>query len=144
MPTAPPQARRWTIVVPDLPGYGRRRAPRPGVLGTPALAETVVALLDALGIDQAVLLGNSMGRPVALEVAHAAASACTAWSLVSPPGGVQNQPIVVGARRAGTDMFRESPGSSPSRPGRRARFGLVNGLRLVGAARRATRRWTVW
>ena len=62
MPTARRLARRWVNVVPDLPGYGRSER-RDHVLGIPALAEALVAILDALDIDQAVLVGNSMGCP---------------------------------------------------------------------------------
>jgi pimeloyl-ACP methyl ester carboxylesterase len=72
MPTAHKLARRWVNVVPDLPGFGRSE-PRDHVLGIPALAEALVAVLDALDIHRAVLVGNSMGCPIGLEVAHAGA-----------------------------------------------------------------------
>ena len=62
MPTARRLAGRWVNVVPDLPGYGRSER-RDHVLDIPALAEALVAVLDALDIDQAVLVGNSMGCP---------------------------------------------------------------------------------
>jgi len=57
----------FSVLVPDLPGHGRSAGdPLPSV---EALAEWIVALLDTLGVDQATLIGHSMGSLVALEVA---------------------------------------------------------------------------
>lgn len=57
----------FNAVVPDLPGHGRSGgAPLASV---EALADWVVALLDALGVAQATLVGHSMGSLVALEAA---------------------------------------------------------------------------
>jgi len=131
MPTARLLAGRWVNVVPDLPGYGRSER-RDRVLDIPALAETVVALLDALDIEQAVLLGNSMGCPVALEVAHAVPERVHRLVLVSPAGGVQNQPIGRALGQLGKDMFRESPRMFRVAVPDYVRFGPVNGLRLFG------------
>jgi len=129
MPTARVLARRWVNVVPDLPGYGRSER-RDHVLDIPALADALMAVLDALGIDKAVLLGNSMGCPVALEVAHAAPERVHRLVLVSPAGGVQNQPLARALGQLGTDMFRESPRMFPVALPDYVRFGPVNGLRL--------------
>ena len=60
MPTARALAARGVNVVPDLPGYGRSER-RERVLDIPGLAESTIAILDGLGIDKAVLVGNSMG-----------------------------------------------------------------------------------
>ena len=60
MPTARLLAGRWVNVVPDLPGYGLSER-RDHVLDIPALAGALLAVLDALDIEQAVLVGNSMG-----------------------------------------------------------------------------------
>src|SRR5690349_24508093 len=56
----------------DLPGFGRS-APLPdGVEPTPeALARAVAALLDADGLDDVHVAGNSLGGWVALELAKA-------------------------------------------------------------------------
>jgi pimeloyl-ACP methyl ester carboxylesterase len=128
MPTAR-LLRRWVNVVPDLPGYGRSGR-RKHVLAIPELAQALVALLDALGIDRAVLLGNSMGCPVALEVAHAAPDRVHRLVLVSPAGGVQNQPLVRALGQLAKDVVRESPRMLPVALPDYAKFGPVNGLRL--------------
>lgn len=55
-------------LAPDLPGFGRSDHPhRAYTLNF--FAETVVAMLTALQIPQAVLVGNSMGAAVVLRVA---------------------------------------------------------------------------
>jgi pimeloyl-ACP methyl ester carboxylesterase len=129
MPTARVLARRWVNVVPDLPGYGRSER-RDHVLDIPALAEALLGVLDALGIDKAILLGNSMGCPVALEVAHAAPERVHRLVLVSPAGGEQNQPLARALGQLGRDMFRESPRMLPVALPDYVRFGPVNGLCL--------------
>ncbi|WP_243060067.1 alpha/beta fold hydrolase [Nocardioides sp. SR21] len=131
LPTARILADRWVNVVPDLPGYGRSQ--RPGrVLDIPQLGEALVGVLDALEIEKAVLLGNSMGCPVSLEVAHAAPERVHRLVLVSPAGGVQNQPLARALGQLGKDMFLESPRMFPVAVPDYLRFGPVNGLRLFG------------
>lgn len=83
MPLLPPLADRFRVVVPDLPGHGdsdkRRARYTPGYY-----ADVVVELLDALGLDRATLLGNSMGGRVALEVAAEAPERVTSLVLLAP------------------------------------------------------------
>jgi pimeloyl-ACP methyl ester carboxylesterase len=56
----------FSVLVPDLPGHGRSAGePLPSI---EALADWIVALLDSLGVEQATLVGHSMGSLVALEV----------------------------------------------------------------------------
>ncbi|GAA4413347.1 hypothetical protein GCM10023168_36200 [Fodinibacter luteus] len=129
MPTARLLARRWVNVVPDLPGYGRSEG-RDGVLDIPALAESLLALLDELGVEKAVLVGNSMGCPVALEVAHAAPERVHRLVLVSPAGGVQNRPLARALGQLARDGLRESPRMFRVALPDYVSFGPVNGLRL--------------
>lgn len=57
----------FSVLVPDLPGHGRSAGePLPSI---EELADWVVALLDAVGVERAALVGHSMGSLVALEVA---------------------------------------------------------------------------
>jgi pimeloyl-ACP methyl ester carboxylesterase len=129
MPTAERLARRWVNVVPDLPGYGHSQR-RSRVLDIPDLAVALVAVLDALDIDQAVLVGNSMGCPVSLEVAHSTPERVHRLVLVSPAGGVQNQPLVRALGQLAIDGIRESPRMLPVAVPDYVRFGPINGLRL--------------
>jgi pimeloyl-ACP methyl ester carboxylesterase len=58
------------VVTLDLLGHGRSDQPAdPLVYSTTAFAEQVVALLDHLGAERAVVGGSSLGANVALEVA---------------------------------------------------------------------------
>jgi pimeloyl-ACP methyl ester carboxylesterase len=129
MPTARRLAKRWVNIVPDLPGYGRSASPDQ-VLDIPALSEALVAVLDALDIDQAVLVGNSMGCPIGLEVAHTKPERVHRLVLVSPAGGVHNRPLLRALGQLASDGIRESPRMLPVAVPDYVRFGPLNALRL--------------
>ena len=129
MPTARALAGSRVNVVPDLPGYGRSER-RQQVLDIPALAGALLEVLDALDVDRADLVGNSMGCPVALEVAHRAPERTHRLVLVSPAGGAHNQPLGRALLQLATDAFRESPRMIPVALPDYVRFGPLNGLRL--------------
>lgn len=57
----------YSVLAVDLPGHGRSRGEALGSI--PALADWIAALLDALAVPQASLIGHSMGSLVALETA---------------------------------------------------------------------------
>lgn len=57
----------FAVLAPDLPGHGRSEGE--ALASVEALADWVVALLDALGVARATLVGHSMGSLVALEAA---------------------------------------------------------------------------
>ena len=61
----------WRVYALDQRGHGGSSVPRSGY-GLPAMAEDVVAFLDALGIPRAVVVGHSMGSLVAQHVAAGA------------------------------------------------------------------------
>ena len=56
-----------SVLAVDLPGHGRSEGP--ALAGIGAMADWLLALLDAAGCDQAALAGHSMGALVALEAA---------------------------------------------------------------------------
>ncbi|MCW2985107.1 MAG: hypothetical protein JWR63_2677 [Conexibacter sp.] len=53
----------------DLPGFGGSSKPATAPYSAPWFAETVCSVMDALQIESAHLVGNSMGGRVALEIA---------------------------------------------------------------------------
>jgi pimeloyl-ACP methyl ester carboxylesterase len=68
LPTLAALAPSHRVLAPDLPGFGDSE--KPVRVYDPAFyARWLVALLDALGIERAVLVGNSMGGRVAIETA---------------------------------------------------------------------------
>ena len=85
------------IIVPDLRGHGRSSRPAGGY-GMDALANDVLALLDELGVESAVVLGHSMGSLVAQRIAVIAPERVEALVLVG------SAPSIHGL--AGLDEFR--------------------------------------
>lgn len=64
----PALEREFHVIAYDAPGHGKSTRPhRPMSLAR--LARTCVGLLDALGVEDAILMGNSMGGGTALTVA---------------------------------------------------------------------------
>jgi pimeloyl-ACP methyl ester carboxylesterase len=62
--------RGFAVLAPDLPGHGRSSGP--ALHSVEALADWLLALLDAAGVARALLAGHSMGSLVVLEAAHRA------------------------------------------------------------------------
>jgi magnesium chelatase accessory protein len=65
---APLLAQRFSVIAPDLPGHAFTQTPVSQSLALPAVATAVAALLDALALRPAVLIGHSAGAAVALEL----------------------------------------------------------------------------
>jgi pimeloyl-ACP methyl ester carboxylesterase len=71
-----PLSELGTVIAYDRPGFGLTDRPvveegGPNVYRVAAQAQLVTDLLDALGVEKAVLIGNSMGGSVALATAQA-------------------------------------------------------------------------
>ncbi|MEU4313055.1 alpha/beta fold hydrolase [Nocardia sp. NPDC024068] len=79
-------ARRFRVIVPDLPGYGRstKRIDRADPFGD--LAAAVGGLLDALGLPSAHLVGNSYGGAAALRLAMDRPDVVDRLILLAPGG----------------------------------------------------------
>lgn len=58
----------FRVIAVDFPGFGDSYKPIGAPYDAPYLAETVIDVLDALELDHAHLIGNSMGGRVALEM----------------------------------------------------------------------------
>src|SRR5829696_1334125 len=129
MPTAKALATRGPNVVPDLPGYGRSER-RDRVLDIPGLADSTIAILDRLDIDKAVLVGNSMGCAISLQIAHKAPERVHRLVLVSPAGGAHNRPMGRALGQLAKDVVRESTRMFPVALPDYVRFGPLNGIRL--------------
>jgi pimeloyl-ACP methyl ester carboxylesterase len=131
LPTAGALAHRATTFVPDLPGYGQS-ASWGHALGIPSLAWALLEVLDALGLERVVLIGNSMGGPVCLEVAHSAPERVAGVVLASPAGGMHNQPLVRALVQLARDVGRENPRMARLVLRDYLRFGPMNALQLFG------------
>ena len=129
MPTARLLTGRARMVVPDLPGYGRSQKPR-RPLPIPRLADAVVTILDALGIQRATFVGNSMGCPISVELADRHTDRVERVVFVAPAGGINNQPLRRAVRQLAVDSVRENPRMARVAVPDYVRFGPINTLRL--------------
>jgi pimeloyl-ACP methyl ester carboxylesterase len=92
----PVAAAGYRVVAMDLPGFGEA----PPVQHEAPWSD-VVQTMDALGIDRAVLVGNSFGGAVALRVAVVAPERAAAIALVSaPPPDLEPSPELQAAWEA--------------------------------------------
>lgn len=106
LPTAEALAEEFHTLVPDLPGFGRSgNAIEP--LDVTELAHAAAAFLDAQGIEKVTLVGNSMGCPVICEFGYKYPQRLERAILVSPAGGVHNQPMPRAVRQLSHDGLRE-------------------------------------
>ncbi|SDH19522.1 alpha/beta fold hydrolase [Microbacterium pygmaeum] len=102
LPTAELLADEFHTFVPDLPGFGRSGKPK-DPLDVPDLAHAAARFLEDRGVDRTTLVGNSMGCPVICEFAYHYPERLERAVLVSPAGGVINQPL----RRAVGQLARD-------------------------------------
>src|SRR5215207_3627154 len=109
LPTAERLAGEYHPLVPDLPGFGRS-GKAAGALDVPDLAHAAARFLDDRGIRRVTLVGNSMGCPVICEFAYLYPDRLERAVLVSPAGGLFNQPL----RRAMGQISRDGPREPPA------------------------------
>ena len=73
-----------TVHALDLPGFGASEKPARGAYNAAWFARSILGYLDAMAIDKAHLVGNSMGGRVALEVALEHPERVGSVSLLAP------------------------------------------------------------
>ncbi len=134
-PTAALLAARHRTFVPDLPGMGRSLRPEHG-LDLPGLAGALVSYLDAVGVQRATFVGNSLGCPVIVEVASRFPDRIDRAVLVSPAGGPNNIPLLRALRQMAMDGLREPPSMVPIATRDYLRFGVLQSLSLFRAMTR--------
>jgi pimeloyl-ACP methyl ester carboxylesterase len=82
--TAAALSSQYRVHAPDLPGFGSSSKPALGAYNARWFAEAVLGLMDAVGIDEAHLVGNSMGGRVSIEVGLLAPERVRALGLLCP------------------------------------------------------------
>lgn len=76
-------AERFRVIAPDLPGHGESEKPRTDY--TPRFYARVARhLLDEVGIEQAIVVGNSLGGRVGLELALRSPNRVASLVLLDP------------------------------------------------------------
>lgn len=89
----------FSVAAVDLPGHGRSAGP---VLATiPAMADWLLDLLDALGVDTASVVGHSMGTYIALEAASTAPERITRLVLLGTGDAIAVHPELLAAADEG-------------------------------------------
>jgi pimeloyl-ACP methyl ester carboxylesterase len=89
------------LVIPDLPAHGLSEPP-PGALTPGALAEPLVAALDQVLDEPALVFGNSLGGALAVHVARARPELARGVLLASPGGAAMTSDELADFR----DLFR--------------------------------------
>ena len=74
---------RHRVIVPDLPGHGESEKPM-AEYSPRYYAKVVRHLLDAVGAERAVVIGNSLGGRIALELALRSPARVAALALLGP------------------------------------------------------------
>jgi pimeloyl-ACP methyl ester carboxylesterase len=73
-----------TVHAIDLPGFGSSSKPARGAYNAPYFADAVLGYMDAMAIDRAHLVGNSMGGRIAIELGLTQPQRTETLSLLAP------------------------------------------------------------
>jgi pimeloyl-ACP methyl ester carboxylesterase len=92
LPTVAALADRFRMIALDLPGFGDSAKPIGAPYDARFFAESVVETLDALGIERAHLVGNSLGGRVALEVGLQSPERVRRMALLAPSMAWRRKP----------------------------------------------------
>jgi len=84
LPTVAALAEDYRVIALDLPGFGDSDKPIAAPYDAPYFARSVIGLLDALEIERAPMIGNSMGGRVAIELGLCAHERTDKLVLLSP------------------------------------------------------------
>lgn len=129
LPTAELLADTYRVYLPDLPGFGR--SPRPArEMGIEELGRTLSHFMDAVGVQQAVLVGNSLGCAIIAELVAESPEKVSRAVLVSLAGGPHNQPLVRAVGQMARDGLVEPPRMVTVAAPDYLRFGVIRALNL--------------
>lgn len=90
-------AQGFRCVVPDLIGYGYSSKPEDAQYSLNFLAETLMAFVDALGLERFHLVGNSLGGALCIKLALEEAQRVDRLVLMAP-GGMEDREVYMGMR----------------------------------------------
>ncbi len=103
MENVPELAEHGRVIAVDLPGFGRSGPPSGGY-SIDAFADAIAELVTQLNLPKVVLVGHSLGGPVAQRLAHRHPELVGAVVLAA--GTVQAFAAVLGMQRAGYNLLR--------------------------------------
>lgn len=124
----------FAVLAPDLPGHGRSDGP--ALRRVEDMAAWLLALLDAAGVQQALLAGHSMGSLIALEACRQQPGRVSALALLGTTFPMKVSDALLETARSNeqgaidmVNIFSHARASSP-----------VPGAWVMGAARRLMQR----
>lgn len=107
MPLAKQLADDYSVLVPDLPGYGHSYKPKE-ILSIPQLADSVIAWMDAQDLNQAHFIANSFGCQIIADLAARHPERVQSLVLQGPTVDAHARHILLQALRLKINSFRES------------------------------------
>lgn len=114
LPTVAALAASHRVVAVDLPGFGDSDKPIRGSYDPAFFTDAMVALLDALGVDRADVIGNSMGGRVALEMGLTARDRVRRLVLLAPSlAWLKNRPWAAPLRLVAPQLGLIQPAPRP-------------------------------
>lgn len=126
----------YNVLAVDLPGHGRSKGT--ALASVEAMATWVLAVMDAAGVDKAMMIGHSMGSLIALEASHQAPQRVSHLAMLGSTYPMKVSDVLLDTSRnneqAAIDMVNifshSSIAQKPSSPG--PGFYTMNGaLRLM-------------
>lgn len=108
LPTAAELLDDFTVYLPDLPGFGASEKPQQ-ILDVGEMADVLKAWMDAIDLERAYLLGNSLGCQTIAVLAGRYEERVAGTIFVSPVGDREGRNLLRLAARALNDFVREPP-----------------------------------
>jgi pimeloyl-ACP methyl ester carboxylesterase len=112
LPTLCRLAGSYRVYAPDLPGFGWSDHP-PDVLGPAPLADALAAWMAAMGLGPAVVLGNSMGCQVVVDLALRHPERVGRLVLTDPTGDPESRALPPVLFWGAVDVMGEPPSLWP-------------------------------
>ncbi len=129
LPTARLLTDSYRVYLPDLPGFGR--SPKPAAtLSIEELGTALNHFMDAVGIERAVVVGNSLGCAITAELIAEAPEKVSKAVMVGIAGGEHNRPLAKALVQMARDGLVEPPTLLPVAAPDYLRYGVIRALKL--------------
>jgi pimeloyl-ACP methyl ester carboxylesterase len=122
----------------DLPGHGRSEGP--ALASVEALADWIVATLDAAGVRKASLVGHSLGALAVLSCAARHTSRVSKIALLGPAVPMEVSEALLAAAKANDHVAYELVNGWATSPGKQLGGNTVPGQWLLGVSMRLMER----
>ena len=122
----------------DLPGHGRSEGP--ALASVEALADWIVATLDAAGVRKASLVGHSLGALAVLSCAARHTSRVSKIALLGPAVPMEVSEALLAAAKANDHVAYELVNGWSTSPGKQIGGNTVPGQWLLGLSMRLLER----